>query len=74
MLKQVVWNREKQTTCIGCGDIPTPWQDGVCSHCSETAPNHICSSQLRKFYLLKRRKRELLKKTVNTKTRTTAIT
>jgi hypothetical protein len=41
--------------CVGCGGV-TAWQDGVCHSCTIKVPDHIPYKQIKKFYLLKKKK------------------
>ena len=47
----------KELDCISCG-IKTYWQDGICNECTLKAQKYIPYSQIRRFYLLKRKKYE----------------
>jgi hypothetical protein len=55
-ISYIAWSRKKDILCIGCGIRNTSWRDGVCSICTENAPNHIPYSQHRQWYNLKKRK------------------
>lgn len=54
-ISHIAWSKSGQLVCVGCGS-KTTWQDGVCNKCTIKAPNYVPYEQMRKFYLLKRRK------------------